>query len=187
MSQASEGEELVAEVAPESASASAAASARSPDGRSGDWWSRTSSALTERAQDIVSSVVAATLIVLAAAILVASVVDFFPTSHHHGLTTAATDFLDKILLVLILVEIVHTVVLSLRAHALAAQPFLIVGLVAVIRKILFALGSQQRLSNSTLGIYIGMVAVFVAALVAIDVFGRRHRREPSDDPTMDPH
>jgi uncharacterized membrane protein (DUF373 family) len=156
-------------------------------GSSEDWWSRTSSALTERAQDIVSSLVAATLIVLAAAILVAAVVDFFPTSHHHGLTTAATDFLDKVLLVLILVEIVHTVVLSLRAHALAAQPFLVVGLVAVIRKILFALGSQQKLSNSTLGIYIGMVAVFVAALVAIEVFGSRRRAKRGEGSTIGVH
>lgn len=183
MSQASGGEELFVEVASESASGSAAPGTTAQGGGSGDWWSRTSSALTERAQDIVSSVVAATLIVLAAAILVAAVVDFFPTSHHHGLTTAATDFLDKILLVLILVEIVHTVVLSLRAHALAAQPFLVVGLVAVIRKILFALGSQQRLSNSTLGIYVGMVAVFVAALVAIEVFGHRRRAQSADDST----
>ena len=155
-------------------------------GSSGDWWRRTSSRLTERAQDVVSSLVAACLVVLAAAILVAAVVDFFPTSHHHGLTTGATDFLDKVLLVLILVEIVHTVVLSLRAHALAAQPFLVVGLVAVIRKILFALGSQQRLSDSTLGIYIGMVAVFVAALIAMEVFVRRRRSQPSDSPSTEP-
>jgi uncharacterized membrane protein (DUF373 family) len=186
VSQEDGGEELVAEVAPEGTSLSGVIGATAQGGPSGAGWSRTSSALTERAQDFVSSLVAACLIVLAAAILVAAVVDFFPTSHHHGLTTAATDFLDKILLVLILVEIVHTVVLSLRAHALAAQPFLVVGLVAVIRKILFALGSQQRLSDSTLGIYIGMVAVFVASLVAIEVLGRRRARS-ADEPTAGRH
>lgn len=146
-----------------------------------NWWSRTSSLLTERAQDVVSSLVAACLIILAAVILIAAVVDFFPTQHHHGLTLAATDFLDRVLLVLILVEIVHTVVLSLRAHALAAQPFLVVGLVAVIRKILFALGSSQKLSTETLALYIAMVAVFVAALVAVEVFSGRRRPHGSDD------
>lgn len=129
---------------------------------------------TERAQDLVSAVVGMTLIAMAAAILVASVVDFFTELRPRGLTIAGTDFLDKVLLVLIIVEIVHTVVLSLRAHALAAQPFIVVGLVAVIRKILFALGSQQKLDVATLGLYIGMVAVFVASLVAIEVFGE-HR------------
>ena len=53
---------------------------------------------------------------------------------------------------------------------------IVVGLVAVIRKILFELGSQQRLSTSTLGVYIGMVAVFVASLVAIELFGEGRRR-----------
>ncbi|HTX63126.1 MAG TPA: phosphate-starvation-inducible PsiE family protein [Acidimicrobiales bacterium] len=181
MSQTSDGDELVARAQAEPPGA-ATHGVPAPTGSPGDWWSRTSSALTERAQDVVSSIVAAALIVLAGAILVAAVIDFFPTSRHHGLTTAATDFLDKVLLVLILVEIVHTVVLSLRAHELAAQPFLVVGLVAVIRKILFALGSQERLSNTTLGIYIGMVAVFVAALVAVEVFGHRRRTHSSDDP-----
>ncbi len=144
------------------------------------WWSRKSSSWTEHAQEIVSSAVAFSLIVLAAGILVASIVDFFTGAHKQGLEVAATDFLDKVLLVLILVEIVHTVVLSLRAHALAAQPFIIVGLVAVIRKILFALGSGQRISTPTLGLYIGMVATFVAALVAIEVWGGR-RPWPSND------
>ncbi len=143
------------------------------------WWTRYTIAVTEHAQDIVSAVVAASLITLAAAILVASIVSFF--TMRGGLELRATDFLDRMLLVLILVEIVHTVVLSLRAHALAAQPFIVVGLVAVIRKILFALGSQQHLSATTLGIYVAMVAVFVAALVAIEVFGRRRRVAPSPD------
>lgn len=151
------------------------------------WWNRYPSAVTEHAQDIVSVAVAATLIILAGGILVAAVVDFFSASHHKGLEYAATDFLDKVLLVLILVEVVHTVMISLRAHALAAQPFIVVGLVAVIRKILFALGSQQKLSVSTLGIYIGMVAVFVAALVAIEVFGGRRRHESSSDDTIGLH
>ena len=159
-----------------------------PPNESGNLWNRNWSVWTEHAQDVVSSLVAATLILLAAAILVASVVDFFTTSHHKGLEIAATDFLDKVLLVLILVEIVHTVVLSLKAHALAAQPFIVVGLVAVIRKILFALGSQQRLGAETLGLYIAMVAVFVSALVAIDVFGgRRRERVAPNDPTTGLH
>lgn len=179
MSQVSGGDELSTDLASESISPASHPTA--PGARAGEWWSRMSSAWTERAQDLVSSLVAACLIVLAATILVAAIVDFFPITHR-GLTAAATVFLDKVLLVLILVEIVHTVVVSLRAHALAAQPFLVVGLVAVIRKILFALGSQQRLSTETLALYISMVAVFVAALVAVEVFGGRRRSKVPEDP-----
>lgn len=150
------------------------------------WWTRYATIWTEHAQDIVTVVVAATLVVLAAGVLVASVVDFFTSTG--SLELRATDFLDRILLVLIVVEIVHTVVLSLRAHALAAQPFLVVGLVAVIRKILFALGSQQRLSTSTLGLYVAMVAVFVASLVAIEVFGGHRQSDgTADEPSIGLH
>lgn len=45
-------------------------------------------------------------------------------------------FLDVILLILMLAEIIYTVTLSLRGAVLSPQPFLIVGLIAVIRRIL---------------------------------------------------
>jgi uncharacterized membrane protein (DUF373 family) len=172
------------ELANEPLSMSPRAGGAQPEGE--PWWTRYATMLTEHAQDVVTALVAATLVVLAAGVLVASVVDFFTSNG--TLELRATDFLDRVLLVLIVVEIVHTVVLSLRAHALAAQPFLVVGLVAVIRKILFALGSQQRLSTSTLGIYVAMVAVFVASLVAIEVFGgHRQSRTSPDEPSIGLH
>jgi len=148
-------------------------------------WRQLSTTITEGAQDIVSAAVGLTLIVLAGGILVASIVDFFRSEPHLALTVDATDLLDKLLLVLILVEIVHTVVLSLRAHALAAQPFIVVGLVAVIRKVLFALSSQKNLSTPQLWLYMGMVAVFVASLVAVQLLGAR-RRTGSTGEGVDP-
>lgn len=146
-------------------------------------WRQLSTTLTEGAQDVVSAAVGLTLIVLAGGILVSSIVDFFRSQPHLALTVDATDLLDKLLLVLILVEIVHTVVLSLRAHALAAQPFIVVGLVAVIRKVLFALSSQKNLSTSQLWLYMGMVAVFVASLVAVQLLSAR--RTGSTDEGVD--
>jgi hypothetical protein len=44
--------------------------------------------------------------------------------------------IDTLLLVLMLVEILHTVRISIRSHVLVAEPFLIVGLIATIRRIL---------------------------------------------------
>ncbi len=91
----------------------------------------------------------------------------------HSVVVAATDLVDKVLLVLILVEIVHTVVLSLRAHELVAEPFLVVGLVAVVRKILFVLSGDQYVGTGRLAVYLGLVAVFVASLVAVRLADRR--------------
>ena len=44
--------------------------------------------------------------------------------------------IDLLLLVLMLLEILHTVRISIRSHVLIAEPFLIVGLIATIRRIL---------------------------------------------------
>jgi uncharacterized membrane protein (DUF373 family) len=82
------------------------------------------------------------------------------------------NLLNRVLLVLILVEIMHTVVLSLRAHHLVTQPLLAVGLVAVIRKILFVLSSEQSVSTAELALLIAMIAVFVAALILVSRYDR---------------
>jgi hypothetical protein len=44
--------------------------------------------------------------------------------------------LDHLLIVLMLVEILHTVSISIRSHILVTEPFLVVGLIASIRRIL---------------------------------------------------
>ena len=44
--------------------------------------------------------------------------------------------LDRALLVLMIVELLYTVQVSFRAHALLPEPFLVVGLIAAIRRIL---------------------------------------------------
>jgi uncharacterized membrane protein (DUF373 family) len=44
--------------------------------------------------------------------------------------------LDQLLVILMLVEILHTVRISIRSHTLVTEPFLVVGLIASIRRIL---------------------------------------------------
>jgi uncharacterized membrane protein (DUF373 family) len=130
--------------------------------------------LLERAQDVVTVAVGVVLIGLAAFLVVAGLDDFVRNLRHSvPIAVAAATLLDQILLVLILVEIVHTVVLSLRAHRLAAQPFIIVGLVAVIRRILFVLSSEVKVNTTELGLLILMLIAFVASFIAVSWFDRR--------------
>jgi uncharacterized membrane protein (DUF373 family) len=124
----------------------------------------------EHAQDVISVIVGVLLVVLAAVVLVLGVADFFRDVSHGSVETAVVNLLNRVLLVLILVEIMHTVVLSLRAHHLVAQPLLAVGLVAVIRKILFVLSSQEPVSSTELALLIAMIAVFVVALILVSRF-----------------
>ncbi len=146
-----------------------------PEGKeeSQTWAVATSVWLLEHAQDLVSVIVGMVLIVLAAAELVSGIVDFFTDVKKTSIDTAGINLLYRVLLVLILVEIVHTVVLSLRAHHLVAQPFIIVGLVAVIRKILVVLSGTGTVPPPQLALLIAMVFVFVAALLAVTWFDRR--------------
>jgi uncharacterized membrane protein (DUF373 family) len=44
--------------------------------------------------------------------------------------------LDQLLVVLMLVEILHTVRISIRSHRLVTEPFLVIGLIASIRRVL---------------------------------------------------
>lgn len=129
----------------------------------------------EHAQDIVSVIVGVLLVAMAAVVLVLGIVAFIRDALHGSVETAAVNLLNRALLVLILVEIMHTVVLSLRAHHLVAQPLLAVGLVAVIRKILFVLSTEQTASTSELALLIAMIAVFVAALICVSLFDRSDR------------
>ena len=133
--------------------------------------------LLEHAQDLVSIVVGGVLIVLAGTELVSGIVDFVSGVRRLGFDQAGTNLLDRVLLVLILVEIVHTVVLSLRAHHLVAQPFIVVGLVAVIRRILVVLSGTGTVPTAQLALLIAMIFVFVAALIAVTWFERRTRND----------
>ena len=150
------------------------ASAGSPPDGSGRWTGtpsvRGSIWLLEHMQDVVTVSVGIILIALAAVLLVAGIVDFANGTYGY-VVEAGSHLLDDVLLVLILVEIVHTVVLSLRSHRLVAQPFIVVGLIAVIRRILFVLNPVTNITVSTseLALLIAMVAVFVAGLIAVHI------------------
>ena len=138
-----------------------------PRGLTGTIW------VLEHAQDYVAAVVGVALILLAAVLIVSGLIGFARDLATRSVLAAATGLLDRLLLVLIVAEIVHTVVLSLRSHRLAAQPFIVVGLVAVIRRILVLLSTYGPKDNTELALLIGMVVVFVAGLIAVSRFEKR--------------
>jgi len=83
--------------------------------------------------------------------------------------------LDRLLLVLMIVELLYTVQVSFREHALVPDPFLIVGLIAATRRVLvltaeFAAGSQApaestfRVTMIELGVLTAMIVALVASL-----------------------
>ena len=99
-----------------------------------------------------------------------------------------TDFLDLVLLVLMVVELAYTVMLSLQGAVLSAEPFLIVGLIAVIRRILVITVGEFKANNAQpsfstessieLGILTAVVLVFVASIALLRT--RRRAAAPFD-------
>jgi uncharacterized membrane protein (DUF373 family) len=55
---------------------------------------------------------------------------------HWTIASQTLRVLNELLIVLMLVEIFHTVRISIRSHALVTEPFLVVGIIASIRRIL---------------------------------------------------
>lgn len=85
------------------------------------------------------------LVVTAGAVLFTAVNRFIQALFLGELSSEVLHILDSLLLVLMLVEILHTVGISVREHELSCEPFLIVGLIAAVRRILIITAEQSRL------------------------------------------
>src|ERR1043166_1306342 len=96
-----------------------------------------------------------------------------------GLPGHVVELLDRILLILMIVEILYTVQVSFREHALVPEPFLIVGLIAAVRRILVTTAEFARVIEQggelfrNAMIELAVLTVMVLALVASLLMLRR--------------
>lgn len=118
-------------------------------------------------------------VLLAASALVLlgnAALSFWRELFHASLPGAIIGLLDRLLLVLMIVELLYTVQISFREHALVPEPFLIVGLVAATRRILVLTAefgvapkdpSSFRISMIELGVLTLMIVALVASLLML--------------------
>jgi uncharacterized membrane protein (DUF373 family) len=89
------------------------------------------------------------------------------------------DLLDRILLVLMIVELLYTVQVSFREHTLVPEPFLIVGLIAATRRILVltaeftGMMDKPEAAFRNAMIELGLLTVLVVAMVVSLVLLRK--------------
>jgi uncharacterized membrane protein (DUF373 family) len=91
--------------------------------------------------------------------------------------------LDQALLVFMVAELLHTVRITLRDRSLAAEPFLIIGLIAGVRRILvitaknenIGAGAQFQVFWVELLLLVGLV---VAMVIALYVYRRAYADRP---------
>ncbi len=97
-------------------------------------------------EDVVYLGLAVLLAGSAVGLLVAVVVDAARTMLAARLDGDIIGLLDRLLLVLLVVELLYTVQVSFREHTLVPEPFLLVGIIAVIRRVLVVTAEVGRAS-----------------------------------------
>lgn len=127
------------------------------------------------------------LLLAAAAVLV-----LVGTVHElaHGISTGqgsvniAVTVLDRVLLTLIIAELVYTLRFVLRTHEIAVEPFLFIGLIAVVRRVLIVTAQFERPPSggralTNLLFELGLLG-FLALALSTAVFLVRRGRSAND-------
>jgi hypothetical protein len=85
----------------------------------------------------------------ALSLLVTSAIEFVQSVRAGASLASMVVLLDRILLTLLVVELLYTVQVSFREHALAPEPFLLIGLIAAIRRVLLLTAKFGELHEQT--------------------------------------
>jgi len=122
-------------------------------------------------EDVVYIGLAALLAISALALLTGAFANTFQSLWNHSLGTQIVVLLDQILLVLLIIELLYTVQVSFREHRLLAEPFVVVALIAAIRRVLVITAEISKVAESNevtfrhavweLALLTGMILVFV--------------------------
>ena len=111
------------------------------------------------------------LIAIAFSLLITEIVYFGQYVTAGTLADNVVFLLDRILLIIIFVEVLYTVQVSFRQHILRPEPFLVVGLIAVTRRVLVLTAEMSKLAKETPSefynamIELGLLTILIVALV----------------------
>jgi len=135
-------------------------------------------------EDVVYVGLGLLLAACAVALLVDGVLGFVHQFERTSTFANTVSLLDRILLILLVIELLYTVQVSFREHSVMPEPFLLVGLIAAIRRglILTAEFSGDRpLAEATIQhfvIELGVLTVLIVSL-AFSLLLLRKRGVPS--------
>jgi phosphate starvation-inducible membrane PsiE len=132
-------------------------------------WPSTAARYLNHAESAVLVMIGAVLVVLAVLLLWSSGGAMIDAAQTGKIAHKAIEILNSVLLVMMTMEIVYTVAISLESHTLSAEPFLIIGTIAAIRRMLVITATSTENENKpevfheTL-IELGLLAATVVAL-----------------------
>jgi phosphate-starvation-inducible protein E len=124
-------------------------------------------------ESVLLALIGVALALVAVLLLYSSMFDLNAAVHQGpaGIETKSVEILNTVLLVMMTMEIVYTVAISLQSHTLNAEPFLIIGVIAGIRRMLVITAvstdaeSQPARFHNML-VELGLLAATVVALAA---------------------
>ena len=96
-----------------------------------------------------------------------------------GAVDTGVSVLDRVLLLLIIAELAYTLRFVLRTHEIAVEPFLFIGLIAVVRRILIVTAQLERIPSggrllTNFLLELGLLGFLVLALAVALALVRRH-------------
>lgn len=101
------------------------------------------------------------------ALLVTGMITFGQNLMARTLTGNIVPLLDRILLILLVVELLYTVQVSFREHSLIPEPFLLVGLIAAIRRVLVLTAEFAHVANEPETVFKHFITELVVLTVLI--------------------
>ena len=122
------------------------------------------------AETAVYSILALLLCITAIAAIAGAGKQLWDGLSHWTFARETLTVLNQLLIVLMLVEILHTVRISIRSHFLVTEPFLVIGLIASIRRILVVTLEMATLSKEGEWVSDG-ASVFHASLIELGLLG----------------
>lgn len=131
-------------------------------------------------EDVVYIVLALLLAASLAALLLDSALTFARAFGNGLAAVNIVPFLDRALLVLMVVEILYTVQVSFREHVLVPEPFLLVALIAAVRRVIVLTAELGELARGGEAFRAGLIEtalitlVILALAIALVVLRKRH-------------
>lgn len=144
-----------------------------------------SDGLLERAERVIYLVAGAILVMASAGLLVLAVVEMVQKMLIAEFTAAFVLLLDRVLLALMLAEIIYTVRRISRTHHLEIEPFLIVGIVAAVRRMLVITAesvTHADLSDTTFLAALAELGLLAFIILVLALAIRLERTVPGTKP-----
>lgn len=133
-----------------------------------------STQILSRAEEYIYIAAGFILVLAAAGLLVTAIIEIGISLKDYDYTAAVVQLLDRILLVLMLAEIIYTVQRIAHTRRLEATPFLVIGIIAAIRRMLIITAESADTVNLDDSHFQGAIAelgllAFMVLLLAISI------------------